>query len=37
MMTMERIRSLDEECANLYEETTQIWSHLMEDVGLQEI
>jgi hypothetical protein len=31
MMTVERIRSLDEECTNIYEESTQEWTQLLED------
>lgn len=37
MTTVESIRSLDEECTNLSEESTQVWSHLMEDAKLQAI
>jgi hypothetical protein len=37
MTTMESIRSLDEECTKLYEESTQVWTQLLEDAELQAI
>jgi hypothetical protein len=37
MRTIESIRILDEECTKLYEEITQVRSHLMEDVELQAL
>jgi uncharacterized phage infection (PIP) family protein YhgE len=30
MTTVERIKSLDEECVKLYEETTQVWNQLLD-------
>jgi hypothetical protein len=35
--TIENIRSLEAECAKLYEESTKVWTQLTEDVELQEI
>jgi hypothetical protein len=35
MTTMESIKNLEEECAKLYEESTQVWTQLAEDVELQ--
>jgi predicted nucleic acid-binding Zn-ribbon protein len=37
MMTMESIRSLDEECTKLYEESTQVWTQLLENAELQAL
>jgi hypothetical protein len=37
MTTMESIKSLEEECAKLYEESTQVWTQLTEDAELQGI
>jgi hypothetical protein len=31
MTTIERIRSLDGECENLYEESTQVWTQLLDN------
>ena len=35
--TVENIRSMEAECADLYEESTKVWTKLIEDVELQEI
>jgi hypothetical protein len=37
MTTVENIRSLDEECTKTYEESIQVWSHLMDDADLQAL
>jgi hypothetical protein len=37
MTTVERIRSLDEEYAKLYEKRTQVWTQLLENVELQAL
>jgi hypothetical protein len=37
MTTVESIKSLEEECAKLYEESTQVWTQLTEDAELQGI
>jgi hypothetical protein len=34
---MEIIRRLDEECKNLYEESTQVWNQLLENAELQAL
>jgi hypothetical protein len=36
-MTVESIKSLEEECAKLYDKSTQVWMQLTEDAELQEI
>jgi hypothetical protein len=35
--TVEGIRTLEEECAKLYEDNTKVWNQLSEDVELQSI
>ena len=35
MKIVETINILEEECAKLYEESTQVWTWLTEDVELQ--
>jgi hypothetical protein len=37
MKTMEGVKSLEEECAKLYEEKTQVWTQLTEYAELQGI
>ena len=37
MKTVESIRSLNEECTKLYEESTQVWTQCLEDEKLQAI
>jgi hypothetical protein len=37
MTTMESIKSLDEECTKLYEESTQVWTQLLENAELQAL
>jgi hypothetical protein len=37
MTTMERIRSLDEEYTKVYEESTQVWTQLLETAELQSL
>jgi hypothetical protein len=36
-MTVEIIKILDEECAELYEESTQVWTHLLENEEIQAL
>jgi hypothetical protein len=35
LMTVESIKSLDEECVKLYEESTQVWTQLLENAEIQ--
>jgi hypothetical protein len=36
-MTVESIKSLDEECVKLYEESTQVWTQLLENANIQAL
>jgi hypothetical protein len=37
LMIVENIKSLDEECAKLYEESTQVWTQLLKNVEIQAL